>query len=188
MRKSTPSSLEYALLGALAQKPQSGYDLRKAFAETPMRHYSDSPGSIYPALQRLKARKWVSAVRDKHSARRREVFQIAQAGKEGMRRWLEEPFDRTHVVHHLGILLLRFAFFDGNLNRTRALNFLVHLEQELADYVSELEDYAASSGVTESVNTGALVYSYGLDSYRALLSWARGARKQLSSAQQPKRG
>ena len=46
-------SLGYALLGLLQGKPSSGYDLRKIFSSTSMRTYSDSPGSIYPALLRL---------------------------------------------------------------------------------------------------------------------------------------
>jgi DNA-binding PadR family transcriptional regulator len=50
------STLEFALTGLLRQKPQSGYDLRKTFTDTAMRHYSDSPGSIYPAMRRLQAR------------------------------------------------------------------------------------------------------------------------------------
>jgi DNA-binding PadR family transcriptional regulator len=180
MRRPSSSSLEFVLLGALAQKSQSGYDLRKAFAKTPMRHYSDSPGSIHPALQRLKSRRWVSALRDRDSARKREVFQITQAGKEALLGWLQEPFDRTHVMRHLDVLLLRFAFFDGNLSRRQAFSFLAHLERELGDYISELEAYAATSGMANSVNTGALVFSYGLDSYRALQLWARGAQESLS--------
>jgi len=45
--------LGYALLGLLQQKAQSGYELRKVFAETAMGNYSSSPGAIYPALERL---------------------------------------------------------------------------------------------------------------------------------------
>ena len=50
MRRLT--NLEHLLLGLLHQKPASGYALRKSFATTPLGHYSDSPASIYPALNR----------------------------------------------------------------------------------------------------------------------------------------
>src|SRR5258708_31023457 len=49
---STESLLGFAILGMLHARPQSGYDLRKAFVATPMRLFSDSPGAIYPALRR----------------------------------------------------------------------------------------------------------------------------------------
>jgi len=54
--------LGYALLGLIHQKPSSGYDLRKTFAETAMGNYSDSPGAIYPALERLESQGLVRGV------------------------------------------------------------------------------------------------------------------------------
>jgi DNA-binding PadR family transcriptional regulator len=180
MRRALRSSLEFALLGLLAQKPQSGYDLRKVFSDTPMRHFSDSPGSIYPALRRLKARKWVTAIPEKDSVRRRELFHIAQAGRQALIRWLQEPFDRSAVVRGLETLLLRFAFFDGNLSRRQAYSFLAHLERELNAYIRELEYYGATIGLLNSLTTGALAFANGLGGYRAHLAWARRARKSLS--------
>ena len=53
MKKRTPTTLEYALLGLVHAEPRSGYDLCKVFETTPMGHYSSSPGAIYPALKRL---------------------------------------------------------------------------------------------------------------------------------------
>src|ERR1700675_3621423 len=79
------STLEMALLGLLGQKPQSGYDLRKTFATTAMRHYSDSPGSIYPALRRLESRGLIASASADDGrapdARRRQEFALTQAGK-----------------------------------------------------------------------------------------------------------
>ncbi len=180
MPRTLPSSLEFVLLGLLANKPQSGYDLRKVFADTPMRHFSDSPGSIYPALGRLKARKWVTAARERDSSRRREIFHIAKAGKQALIAWLQKPFGRSQVIRGLETLLLRFAFFDGNLSRSQACSFLAHLERELNEYIRELETYATTAGLLNSTNTGALAFSDGLDGYRAHLLWARRARKVLS--------
>jgi len=47
------TTLEYALLGLLDRQPSSGYDIARRFAETPLAHFSSSPGAIYPALRRL---------------------------------------------------------------------------------------------------------------------------------------
>lgn len=182
MRQPSSSSLEFALLGMLAYKPHSGYDLRRAFANTPIGHFSDSPGAIYPALRRLKARKWVTAAREKQSARNREVFQISPTGQQALLHWLKQPFGRTEVVHGLDTLLLRFAFFDGNLSRRETCQFLADLERELGAYINELERYAATSGFLSSLNTGALAFSNGLTGYRAHRSWVRRARRMLSGS------
>ena len=165
----------------LAQRPQSGYDLRKLFADTPMRHFSDSPGTIYPALGRLKGRKWVTAARDKSSSRKREIFHITEPGKRALLEWLQAPFDRSEVVSGLGALLLRFAFFDGNLSRRHACTFLRRLERELSGYVGDLEKYAAETGFLKSVSTGSLAFTNGLDGYRAHLSWTRRALELLDA-------
>jgi len=57
------STLESFLLGILDQNPCSGYDLRKQFISSPFQHFSDSPGSIYPALRRLTKWAWIEARR-----------------------------------------------------------------------------------------------------------------------------
>ena len=47
------SSLDCAILGLLSRRPGSGYDIRRVFQTTALGRYSDSPGSIYPAIKRL---------------------------------------------------------------------------------------------------------------------------------------
>jgi hypothetical protein len=83
MRKtaSNATTLEFALLGLLDQRPLSGYDLRRIFATTPFTYYSDSPGAVYPALRRLEARGWIASLasaptnaRGRRALRQREVL------------------------------------------------------------------------------------------------------------------
>ena len=177
------SSLEFALLGLLRQKPQSGYDLRKMFGSTPMRHFSDSPGSIYPALQRLEARKWVAAEREQENSRKRRSLRVTAAGKRSLIRWLLEPVTRRDVISGMDGLLLRFAFFDGNLDRKLACKFLTDLERELQGYLSDLDHYSAASGLRNAKSTGGLAFLNGVEGYRANLSWVRRARKKLAKRQ-----
>src|SRR5215472_11327892 len=136
------SMLEYALLGLLRQQPQSGYDLRKTFATTPMRHFSDSPGSIYPALQRLEKRGWAaSSAGNGDNTRKRRVFSPTRVGTAALIAWLEGPVTHDDVIWRLDQTLLRFAFLDGNVKRPVTLNFLEQFERELAPYVRELREH-----------------------------------------------
>src|ERR1700726_3198664 len=106
------STLEMALLGLLGQKPKSGYDLRKTFATTAMRHYSDSPGSIYPALRRLESREWIAAANQDggRDSRKRQEFALTEAGKAVLIGWLGQNVNREDVTFRFSELLLRFAF------------------------------------------------------------------------------
>jgi DNA-binding PadR family transcriptional regulator len=182
MSTSSSSSLEYALLGLLRQHAQSGYDLRKTFATTPMRHFSDSPGSIYPALRRMKARRWVTASAENGNARKRREFAITDIGKRALVHWLRQPVTREDVIWRLEQLMLRFAFLDGNVDRSVALTFLEELERELTAYVRELREHDKMFSPEMRSSTGYLAFKGGIESYHARLLWARQARKQFEEA------
>jgi DNA-binding PadR family transcriptional regulator len=173
------SSLEYALLGLLKQSPQSGYDLRKLFASTPVRHFSDSPGSIYPALRRLQARKWLAGSAEKNNARKRQVFRITRAGEHALIEWLGRPITREDVIWRGAELILRFAFLDGNVERAVTAAFLNQFERELSTYTRELHEYARSAQSNSGPNTGWLAFQNGIEGYEAQIAWVRRARKQL---------
>jgi DNA-binding PadR family transcriptional regulator len=130
------STLEFALIGLLRQKAQSGYDLRKTFTETAMRHYSDSPGSIYPALRRLQIKGLIEA--EPRDRRGREVFHLTAAGVGALLDWLGQDVTRDSIVFGLKELMLRFAFMDGNVARSTAIRFLEQFEREFSVYVGEL--------------------------------------------------
>ena len=107
------SLLGYALLGLLQQQARSGYDLRKIFANTPMGTFSDSPGAIYPALQRLEKRDLVSSrVRESSGLRRRRLFRPTSFGKRAFKSWQTRAITREDVIHHVDELMLRFGFMD----------------------------------------------------------------------------
>jgi len=117
-----PSSLEYGLLGLLGEGPQSGYDVRKVFATTAMRVYSDSPGSIYPALARLARRKLVVARRER-TGRHRTVYALSPRGRALVRAWLAEPVTVVDVMRNDGSLELKLAFMSQLLPK-RLVSFL----------------------------------------------------------------
>lgn len=173
------SNLEFALLGLLRQQPQSGYDLRKTFAGTAMRHYSDSPGSIYPALRRLQSRGWITADAKPSDGRGRQVFHLAPVGEAALVEWLSLPVTRDEVVWRLPELMLRFAFMEGNVPRSTAILFLDQFESELNSYVGELRGEFERSSSLMTLHTGLLAFECGIESMESQLSWVRRTRLRL---------
>ncbi|HKN34165.1 MAG TPA: PadR family transcriptional regulator [Terriglobales bacterium] len=93
------SLLAYALLGLLQQEPRSGYDLRKIFSATPLTSFSDSPGSIYPALERLERQGLIrSRVEERSGLRRRRLFRLTTAGVNELKGWQSRPLIRDDVI------------------------------------------------------------------------------------------
>ena len=180
-----PSTLELALLGLLRGKPQSGYDLRKTFATTAMRHYSDSPGSIYPALRRLESRRLIrmtDPARDRSGdGRRRQEFALTETGRTTLVTWLELEVSREDIMYRIAELMLRFAFMDGNIPRTDTIRFLDEFARELAAHVEEMRGkFEQMSGKTPSLHTGLLAFESGIRGMETQLAWAREARARLA--------
>lgn len=69
--------MKFALLGLLQERPMYGYEMMKALEERSAGFYAPSPGSIYPTLQMLEDRGFVS-VKDVEG---KKVYSITDAGR-----------------------------------------------------------------------------------------------------------
>ena len=49
-----PTYIDYVMLGIIQQEAQSGYGILKSLKDLSPGNFSSSPGTIYPALKRLK--------------------------------------------------------------------------------------------------------------------------------------
>jgi DNA-binding PadR family transcriptional regulator len=168
------SLLELALLGLVSQcQPCSGYDVRKIVATTPMGTFSDSPGAIYPALQRLERAGFIRGrVAEAGALRRRKVYRLSDSGKDAIARWLGKPVERDDVVRGMRELSLRFAFMEGALGREMCVTFLESLVRELADYIPVLRGHARLQKGNVS-RSGRLALEGGIMGYESQLAWAR---------------
>jgi DNA-binding PadR family transcriptional regulator len=173
------SSLEFAILGLLHQQPMTGYAVRKVFATTPMSHFSDSPGSIYPALGRLRRQGFVtSTVQKKNSLRPRQMYRLSATGSRALTDWVGRPVSRDEVVSTSGEVMLRFVFAEQVLGPAAAIEFLRSFERVLAVYVPELEQYCAVAAPEMSLGA-ALALKNGVAAHQAQLQWVREAIREF---------
>ena len=175
--------LDYALLALIGQAPRSGYDLRKIFALTPLAHFSDSPGAVYPSLRRLERTRWVEPVSTRpEGGRRREAFRLTQAGRRALRDWLRQPVTRDEVVRDTDGLLLRFAFMGEWLETREIQAFVEGFVRGLRLHLADLEQFFSRESARMSV-TGRLAFESGLSGLRAQIAWARRAGLRLRAAE-----
>jgi DNA-binding PadR family transcriptional regulator len=169
--------LGYAILGLLHQKESSGYELRKFFANSPMGAFSDSPGSIYPALQRLETQGLVRAkIEEASGLRRRRMFRPSSEGRAEFKRWLCTPVTQDAVIRHMPELLLRFAFLGEVLGTASTLEFLKQLAVELRSFIPGLREHLEASKKEMSLS-GRLALENGIRVYESNLQWAIAAIK-----------
>lgn len=173
------STLSLAILGVIRQQPQTGYDIRKQFATTPLGHFSNSPGAIYPALTRLEDAGWIRGRMGKGRTRRqRRVYEITPRGLRIMKDHLSKPVTQDDVTWHMDDLMLRFAFMDQTIGCEPTLRFLHEFAKQIDDHVARLRDYL--DGVRDSMPTcGRLALEQGIESYEMNARWARRAVEEL---------
>jgi DNA-binding PadR family transcriptional regulator len=167
--------LGYSLLGLLRQEPQSGYDLLRLFSTTPLMTYSDSPGAIYPALDRLQEQRLIRSKVEKGAGlRRRRVFHATPKGLAALRKWLCQPVTQAEVVRSVDQLLMRFSLMDGAVGPAGSLRLLKEMERELAGFATRLRKYLREKGPSMPLS-GRLALDYGVRNYDTLVRWTRGA-------------
>lgn len=178
-QKTGLSTLSLAILGLIRQQPQTGYDIRKLFATTPMGHFSNSPGAIYPALKRIEDTGWIRPQADEgRSRRQRVVYEVTVQGLTILKEHLSQPVTAGDVMWRMDDLMLRFAFMDPVVGRETTLRFLDQLASRIEAHVVGLKTYL--DGARDIMPTcPRLAVEQGIESYEMNARWARRAIEEL---------
>jgi DNA-binding PadR family transcriptional regulator len=168
-------ALGYALLGLLQAKPASGYDLRKIFSSTSMKTYSDSPGAIYPALQRLEKQGLVrGTIEQGNGLRRRQVFHLTGRGTAELKKWIRKPITPEDLTRGYEEIMLRFAFSETAAGMSASVELLTSLQAALKAHVVSLhEEFEASHKLMPT--SGRLAFESGIGGTEYLLQWTEYA-------------
>ncbi|HEX7626993.1 MAG TPA: PadR family transcriptional regulator, partial [Gaiellaceae bacterium] len=105
-----PTAVTWALLGLLAERRSSGYDLKHAVDRTIRHFWAASYGQIYPELKRLEAVGWIEGEDAANGGRSRRVYGITPAGREALDGWLHGHETRIELRDES---LLRLFFADA---------------------------------------------------------------------------
>lgn len=173
------TTLSLAVLGLIAQRPRSGYDLRKVFSTTPLGHFSSSPGAIYPALKRIEKNGWVrGSIDNKKTLRPKMVYRITKRGQEVLKQHLLQAVTRDDVIWRMDDLMLRFAFMENIVGRKKTLQFLKEFMIEIESHHRSLQQYLQEvKGIITTC--GRLAMENGIETYKMNAKWIKRAIKEL---------
>ena len=170
-------SLRYALIGLLAWKPSSGYELTKRFAVSLAHAWPVSHSQIYPELARLVADGLIEQTAV--GPRGRKTYAATPAGVAALREWMQssEPaYDRRSEAD------LR-EFFLWVIPPADALAYLERSAHVYRRRLAELENIARTVDWTSDVpNRGMrLSLEKGVRNYRMLIAWADWAAEEVTA-------
>ncbi len=176
MKNKKTTLLDYAILGLIQEKAQTGYQIRKIFAETAMGNYSSSPGTIYPALNRLQKMGLIEKIKQKDSEKL--IFQIKNSGIEILKSWLIKPLEKDDVDKKNHEILLKFAFMDNLVSQKQKIIFLESFKMLQTAYVNDLLAYFKDTSNNMPLH-GRLAFEYGIASSRTTLKWCKKVIKEI---------
>lgn len=170
-------ALRYALLGALADRPRTGYALLKHFEQSLAYAWPASHSQIYPELARLREDGLIEQTGS--GARNSKTYALTDAGLAEVKRWLRETEPDRRVRNDA---LLR-TFFLWLLEPEEARE---ELARERAYWLGQLDELerieAAGRGDDRKEQAFGIVLEGGIRMIRVRIEWLEWAESQLSTA------
>ena len=167
-------SLRYALLGLLADRPYSGWQLLKHFEGSLAYAWPALHSQIYPELARLREAGLIEQTGE--GPRGAKEYSLTPAGREQIERWLRETTPGRNTRDEA---LLR-VFFLWLLEPEEAAAYLDHEAAYERQLLTELELIAASPPPHDPKERAyRLALDFGLRMTRARLDWAEDAAREV---------
>ena len=172
----TPNAVTWAVLGLVASKPRSGYDIKRIVDKTIRHCWAASYGQIYPELKRLEEAGWITGDDVPNGGRARRVFSITDAGRDALNGWFGGMETRIELRDES---LLRL-FFADTLPSEHALGLLAARREgyrAMLEHLSSLDD-----GTGPDLTFVDLVYRWGLDYCEWGVEWCDRQQRRLRRA------
>ncbi|MDP9189254.1 MAG: PadR family transcriptional regulator [Actinomycetota bacterium] len=133
------SATAKVILGMLAMRPRSGYEI-KSFVDDSTRYFwAASYGQIYPELKRLSEHGLVEGTDAPTGGRQRTVYRLTDEGMAALREWHEQPAE-IYELRDEGLLKL---FLAGAVDPARASEIARERATQAADTAGRLREVEA---------------------------------------------
>ncbi len=168
--------LSHAILGFLDFNPLSGYDLKKYFDQSIGHFWSATQSHIYKALEKLEKDGLVESQVILQEARpNRKQYQITEAGRAELHRWLTSPLP-LDPVREAWLIQVFFSHTSSNDEIAALLEARIQAIQErLAVYrtiaQAALDQNAAQIGAERARQLWQLTLDHGLAYYGFETAW-----------------
>jgi PadR family transcriptional regulator AphA len=167
-------SLRHALLGALADRPRTGYALLKHFEQSLAYAWPASHSQIYPELARLREDGLIEQTGS--GARNSKTYAVTEAGLAEIRRWLRETEPDRRVRNDAALRTFFLWLLEPNEAR-------IELETERMywrDRLIELQSIKARPrGPGRKEQAFGIALEGGIRSIETRLEWLRWAEREV---------
>lgn len=182
MKRVVNMSLRYALLGIIAKKPLSGYEVVHIFKEQVVYFWNSTHSQIYTELHKLENEELLEhELIIQNSSPNKKIYTITDTGKKELVDWiLNSPLKPAKIKDEF---LIKAAAFDL-LSKEEIIHLLdevIAREERILSMTKEWQDNF--SGQAPNTNLGAVITSeYGIRYAEMYLNWCKWVKEYLSSS------
>jgi DNA-binding PadR family transcriptional regulator len=160
-------NLRFFILGLLAQRSMSGYDVKRYLKNLSWLMGSPSAGSIYPALRTLLKSEWVTVdVELRQDRPPRKVYTITEAGRRQLDEWVDQPVKPSGSMKAFMMQLIMASHYAPD----RLIALMRQRRTEVARQQQELTTSSAQKGTAKDVGERMAV-EYALSVADSELAW-----------------
>ena len=169
----------YVVLGMLRHEPRTGYEIKRVVDSSTRFFWAASYGQIYPELRRLEQAGLVEGRSEPHGGRKRTVYELTEAGRDELRRWLDQAVEVMEARDE-ALLKLFFAVADPDrADQILAAKRRLHVEKLEALRGVEAKTLASAAAGDPFPD---LVRRFGVESSQWMIDWCDRARAELADA------
>jgi PadR family transcriptional regulator AphA len=171
------TTTEAALLGLLADRELSGYDLKRLVSRSVGYFWRPAKSQIYAVLPRLVERR-LARSRDVRQQGRpdKQLYRSTPAGRAALRDWL----DHAPLQPEPERILLLKLFFGHHTDAATLIGFVRERRAAAEQLARELVELDAHGGADSHDRFHALTRRYGMELSVAVVRWAESVEEELA--------
>ena len=167
--------IDLVILGLLSHEDMTGYDIKKRIDGAISFFWKGSFGNIYPALKDLESEKKITRKEVSGSGREKITYHITKEGKAALSSWIREE-QASNEIRYETLLKL---FFGGTESKQISLHNIEVFEKKVQHDLEMLTEY--SDSLEKYLNNEDHMYyyltaSFGIETYKAYLTWCEKAK------------
>jgi DNA-binding PadR family transcriptional regulator len=169
-------ALRYALLGALADRPRTGYELLKHFQQSLAYAWPASHSQIYPELARLLEGGLIEQTGA--GARNSKTYAVTEAGLDQLRTWLRETEPDRRVRSDASLRTFFLWLLEPDEAREQLDGERSYWQGVLDEFLRIREE---PTGHNKKARTFRIALEGGIQTVEARLAWLDDALAEIQS-------
>jgi DNA-binding PadR family transcriptional regulator len=179
------------ILGMLAARPRSGYQIKQLVDSSARFFWAASYGQIYPELKKLEEAGLIKGDDSSQGGRQRTTFRLTAEGRRAAREWISSPPEVLETRDE-GLLKL---FFAGSIKPKRAAEIARERASASRAKAGQLRAIEAAvheagrpEGPAAEPDAGSLtVLRYGIEASDWAAEWFERAAEELEGSDESRR-